>query len=336
MQYALLIHGPFNDNWLEKIQKQINKFQHKFRQIILVSYFDDLNLYKEKIEKLKLNNIKIVTVKDLINPSFFNINRQILCVNSGLKEINDDFYVFKLRVDQAVDFNKVVKFIDENKIITTNCYSRIDRPYHPSDMFLAGKASLLKEYYSLPFENKTHLMIELENVDLCKKNPELTYVPIAPESMLCRNFLQKKGWEIKNSKMDSLNALKKYFIILNSWNIDFRSKKIRATKFWKNSLILPHYFRALPFENGPIENARCFMQHDLIGENPTLKDLAFLVLSKFIWLFWKNNLANPLNKIGFNDKNRNRKRRREILKILPYFLVHKEIKRLNEKIKIGS
>ena len=333
MQFALLIHGPFSENWLEKIESQITKFKKGFEQIVIVTYSTDIDKCRHKVEELRLKNVEIVSVKDLINPGFFNINRQLLCVKTGLECISDDKFVLKLRIDQSVDFNKVIKYASADKIITTNCYSRVDRPYHPSDMFIAAKSSLLKEYYSLPYDEKTHLMTELENVKLCSENSELTYVPLAPESMLCRNFLQNRGWKLENTKKDSLKALQKYFIILNSWNIDFRSKKIRSTKLWKSTLIIPHYFSALPFTKGPVEKASCYMQHDIMKTLPTLKDIIFLLISKMIWFCWKYNLSNPINRFKLNDRTENRKRKREFLKLLPYFLVHKKIRRLDEKIK---
>lgn len=163
MKYALLIHGPFSTEWLSQIKLQIENFKKGFNQIIIVSYQSDYEKYLALLESLNLSNIEITTVKDTINPGFFNINRQILCVNKGLKLIDNDSCVFKLRNDQSVDFNKVVKYENDEKIITTNCYSRRDRLYHPSDMFLFGRLQLLKDMYSLPTVTDTHLMTEYKN-----------------------------------------------------------------------------------------------------------------------------------------------------------------------------
>ncbi len=332
MQYALLIHGPYNGNWLEEIIKNIIKFKYNFTKIILVSYTRDYELYKQKLKELKYKNIEIVQVKDILNPGFFNINRQLLCVKAGLKNIAGDIFVFKLRCDQSVDFNKIIKYISDDKILTTNCYSRVDRLYHPSDMFLAAKCSVLKEYYSLQPMDETHIMTELTNIQMCADDKNLSYVPIAPESMLCKNYLRIKGWNFKYSQDDSKEALKKYFIIMNSWNINFKSKRNRNNLLKKGSIILPHYFSALPFQDGPIENAKCYMYHNIAGSLPSIKDIFFLVLSKIIWFWWKNNLANPFYKYKLINKNEYRKIRRETLKIFPYFLVHKEIARLNSRI----
>lgn len=329
-KYSLLIHGPYSEQWLKKIKKQIEGFKYGFSKIVLVSYVNDLECYTNTIQQLGLENIEIVTVKDLINPGFFNINRQLLCVNAGLAKIESDSYVFKLRNDQVVDFNKVAEHFDDEKIITTNCYTRSDRLYHPSDMFLAAKGNLLKEYYSRPFDEKTHLMTEYENVLWCKQNPKCTAIPMSPEMELCKHYLKLKNWDIKNTKEDSYNAIRKHFIVLNSWDINFRWNKKRTNLFRSGSIILPHYFAVRPFKDGPVEHASCYMRHDIDKSLPTMKDVFYLMLSKFVWACWKENSTT----VGFlrNSKNERRKIFREFLKMLPYCLVHKKVCELNFKI----
>ena len=325
MKIALLIHGPFSTEWLVAIKKQIIKFKHKFNQIILVSYVADEDNYRQLLKELNIDNIvKIVLVKDLLNPGFFNINRQLLCVNAGLDSIEDESIVIKLRNDQCVDFNKLFSSFTKDKIITTNCFTRSDRYYHPSDMLLCSTKEILKDLYSLPASNETHLMVEMKNKKICSENPNLTYLPIAPESELFRHYLKLKKWDIKETQQDSFNAINKYYIVLNSWNINFRWHKKRTNLCPEDYLILPHYFRVAPFKDGPIENVKCYLESDFTEGSPSAKDLYYLFLSKFVWFWWKPNLSRAKKYFYILIY--------KLLKCLPYFVVEKEVSRYKEKL----
>lgn len=302
-KYALLIHGPYSTQWLSEIKKGIKYSKINFNQIILVSYVADEEKYINLLIDLSLETlIKLVLVKDLINPGFFNINRQLSSVFSGLKCIENDSFVFKLRNDQLVDFNSLLPYVNENKVITTNCFSRSDRLYHPSDMFLAGDLYLLKEMYSMPHNQETHLMIEMKNIKLCEENPSLTYIPVSPESQLCRYYLTKKSWIFQNTKKDSYEAIKKHYIVLNSWNINYRWDKKRTPFCPQGYIILPHYFNKKPFSNAPTEKARCFLETDFNSKFFSIKDLYYIMLSKIVWKFWQLNIGTMFGLDKHSDK----------------------------------
>ncbi len=302
-EYALLIHGPFKEQWLKQIYKQIHKFNPGFKQIVLVSYSHDIQAYHEKLRKYPIQNIQIIAVDDPQNPGFCNINRQLICVKKGLDAIFSGAFVFKLRNDQCVDFNKVLKEADFYKINTTNCYSRADRLYHPSDMFLFASQKLLKDYYSMPLSEKNHDETVRQNIEICHKNPTLNYLPIAPESELCRHYLRLKNWFLLETKKDSLDALKKYFNIMNSWDINFRWKKKRNHIFSAGSIILPHYFSVAPFPGTPLEKARCLNHHQLENKKPSFKDIFYICISKTVWSFWKYNKSGFIPRIKKIIKN---------------------------------
>ena len=106
---ALLIHGPFADNCYVQIFKRLQQLPQNVldkMQIIIVGYVSD----KPKIEKvfstiqIDRNKIKFVFVRDLFNPGYFNINRQVMCVTEGLKSVSGDPVVIKLRNDQSINF----------------------------------------------------------------------------------------------------------------------------------------------------------------------------------------------------------------------------------------
>lgn len=321
-KYALLIHGPFSTQWLTQIKINIDKFKKSFNQIVIVSYVNDFENYKKLVEELNFSqNIEFVTVKDVVNPGFFNINRQLICVNAGLKKIEAGSYVFKLRNDQSVDFNKILCHIS-NKIITTNCFTRVDRLYHPSDMFLSAPLEEMKLIYSMPLIEETHLMTEMHNQLLFEKNPDLKALPVSPEIMLCKNYLKHKNWNILETQEDSYKAIKTFYTVLNSWNIDYRWHKKRTNLCPEDYLVIPHYFTIAPFGGVPPEKASCYLQSDFNNKLPTPKDIFYLLLAKFVWFFWGNNIKYGIRKFGYL-----------LLQLLPYFIVKKEVKRLKEKIR---
>ena len=167
---SLIIHGPFNEEWLDEIINQINNTNLIFEEKVIVSYAQDMQNYYNRLNELNsLDNFTICSCKDIINPGFFNINRQIKTVFTGLNALkNKDCIVIKLRNDQCVNFNKLQPFLDKinsEKIITTNCFTRKDRLYHPSDMFLCGYYSFMYEYFSCNPMDNTHLghIIQVQN-----------------------------------------------------------------------------------------------------------------------------------------------------------------------------
>ncbi|OHE70805.1 MAG: hypothetical protein A2007_02285 [Verrucomicrobia bacterium GWC2_42_7] len=299
---SLLIHGPFSEQWLSQISKQIERASFEFDKIIIVSYETDKGAYGELLEKSPFKAlISLVTIKDLLNPGFFNINRQLVSINAGLNLIDPDSIVLKLRNDQSVNFNKLIPYFDEikgGKILTTNCFSRKDRPYHPSDMFLCAKYSVIRDYYSMPLMSESQLDIELKVVESLEKDPTLKFLPISPESELCKHYLVLKGWKIEGTFEDSMNALKKYFVIVNSWNIDFRWAKKRTHCFGKDALILPHFFKTAPFRMAMVENVKCIMAHEIQSSCPSLKDIFFIFLSKLVWSLWPQNLEGIRSKLS--------------------------------------
>lgn len=339
---SLLIHGPFFDNIIDEIVDNLNKFKGNINKVVYVCYKGEDKLYNGTIEKLfNKYNLQIVEIKDLINPGFANINRQIISVNSALSHIPDNDFVIKLRNDQCVDFNKLfnmikkskIDFINQKKIITTNCYTRKDRFYHPSDMFLCANLNTLKEYYNVSLSEYSELEIKMQIRERIDNGENLEYNPFSPESYLFRNFLNKNDWNFQETSEDSIRALNKYIYLLNSWDIDFKWKKKRVYPFKKeNALILPHYFKLKPFKHAPIENVQCFAGYELNQKSPSLKDIYYILKSKYIWFCWKENF-NSYHSRFKKIKNKLRKVNREICKIFPYFSVYRKINILNEKIR---
>ncbi|MDF2870906.1 MAG: hypothetical protein K0R05_2481 [Anaerocolumna sp.] len=292
----ILIHGPFQGNAYEYIFEEINKLSPKILKafnIVVVVYTID---YEDTIKTIKkyniLNvNIKLIQIKDLLNPGFFNINRQLVSVMAGLKDIEPNEFVVKLRNDQWISFNKLLKLLKnlnyfENgtqKILTTNCFSRKDRLYHPSDMFLCGLREELLDYYDCDLMEETHMDCQLRMVNLSKNSNEKFHeFFICPEIILFKNYLKNKNWEFKNTKEDSYNAIKAFCYIVNSWNIDFRWNKKRNPFMPAGSIVLPYSYKLEPFEGAPKEYAQNYSEYDITNKM-TIKDIYFIIFSRIIF-----------------------------------------------------
>lgn len=297
---SLLLHGAYEGNAYEKIFYAIDHSSlsdnYDF-EIINVVYEVDYDKTCEKLQEIGggARNVRFVRVKDLINPGFYNINRQIHTVLHGLNAIENDRFVIKLRNDQWISFDKLILILNkiewldltDRRIITTNCYTRKDRLYHPSDMFLCGWQPDLYQYYDIPLRRETFMDLQMREVELAKfgtKEEWLTKFE-CPENILCQHYLNMKGWHLANTLSDSYDALNKYFWVINSWNIDYRWNKKRNPVLDSGTIILPCIFDLAPFAGAPVENARCYMAEDFDGYSRKLKDIKYEFISKVLWKF---------------------------------------------------
>ena len=345
---CLLIHGPLNGHCIELIRKKIDSSPVKFNKIVIVSYIHDYEEYSKVLENCFSGlQYHIIQVKDLLNPGFANLNRQVIQVNTGLSNLPKDSFVIKLRNDQYVDFKKLFYCIEkhnlfseqgEQKILTTNCYTRRDRYYHPSDMFMAAPLAVMAEYFDYPMMKETEVMQKMRVQEMFEIDQAMKFNPISPESELFRNFLKKNSWNVLETEEDSLAALKKYTYLLNSWDIELRWNKERNFPFRKkNQIVLPHFFTMAPFSGAPVEKHSCYMRTDIIGGAPTNLDKKYISMAL--------RMAKNMEKRGMQHKSfaysilrlikRTKTERiiRKCLKLLPYFCVEKFIHKFNKKIK---
>ncbi len=353
---ALLIHGPLCVDNLSTINKELSVFSYLF-DIVIVAYAKEYDDYAREIKKYYFfRKAILIKIKDILNPGFFNINRQIISVKAGLESISSKNIVIKLRSDQSINFNKMFSYIqnydycENNKIITTNCYTRRDRLYHPSDMLLCAKRDVLYNYYSCPLMSSTHLEHEISEVLKINKYTEHKGLIITPESYLFRNYLSLLKHSIQETQKDSIEQLKKHFYLINSWNINYRSAKQRNDSKGKD-IILPYYFRLSPFKNYPVENTHCYASHELDEILPSFTDVFYIMLSKyrsysiekviripeesFLYKSILHKIKNifPKSNIEYNFKYITVSILIFLLLGFPYFSVRFMIKRLKKKKK---
>lgn len=331
---SLIIHGEGSRHWLEQIFKDIKKTKFTFKEIVIVSYKKDIQIYKSFLKSNQFNyDIKLVQCFDLLNPGFFNVNRQIYSIKLGLEKVSHDSYVIKLRNDQSVDFSLLIAYLqnlNESMILSTNCYTRSDRLYHPSDMLLAGKKDDLLKYFSCPMMTNTHLGHILQSQkEFELSNYTLKALNCTPESYLFKNYIKSNGWQIKNTHEDSLLALKKFIYLIDSWDINYRWKEKRVPFLPKGCTVLPYYFNMAPFENGPIEKCRCINKHEFMQIKPTLKTSMYILLSKIVYSL-KYDVSYKKNRYKLTYKVL--KLFRSIAYIFPYIITYKSINILNSHI----
>ncbi len=290
---VILLHGPYSGNAYKEIFNHFHSVDYVIKQVIISTYISDKDDTERDILRFGQNYcIKAVYSKDLINPGYFNLNRQIHTVRNGLLAIDEEeCLVIKLRNDQWCKAKRLYNILrrkyfenpNNSKIITTNCFTRKDRFYHPSDMLLCGWKKDLLDYYSLPIQTKTHLDCQLEMLRKLKyENEEFSHFLISPESELFKNYILAKGWQLKYTVEDSYNAIKEYMTVINTWDINLRWGKQRNAFLPSKTVILPYRFYLEPFQGAPKEKAECYSRHEFEGKEK-IRDRIFLGLSHFIF-----------------------------------------------------
>ncbi len=300
--YTLLVHGPFAGNCYQRLAQAIGarKDVGKIDRVVVSTYVTDEEKTREAFAELDFDlAVQFVLSKDVVNPGFYNINRQVQLVGAGLAEIDEQNIVIKLRNDQCVNFSKLQRLLgkfdfqatDRDRMVTTNCYTRADRLYHPSDMFVCGTHQLLTKYYALPYQRRTHLDCQMKAVAQNRRDASQR-LDGAPEELLFRQLLGQLNWDFKEDEEDSLHAIRTHCHVANTWDVDLSWAKERTPYRGTQRTILPYYFRMAPFEGGPRERAICLPRHRIHQTRPTLRDLYFLSLTRIIWKLAKRRNPN--------------------------------------------
>lgn len=308
-EVCFIVHGPISDNAYKEVFCSLLKIKKRIHSVIVSTYTDCREDTEKAINKYgKGLTIKPVYSKDILNPGYFNLNRQILTVRAGLENVPDKTLVIKLRNDQWCDMNKLIKHLDktyfsnknEHRITTTNCFTRVDRLYHPSDMFLCGWKEDMVDYFSYPYQENTHMGIQLEMITRLRKTSDdfVTFL-VSPESELFKHYLAMKDWNFKYTFEDSYEALKMYICLINTWDINLRWNKQRNAFLPAKTIILPYSFSLAPFEGAPVEQAKCYARHDF-GGHKSFRDRWFLFWSRFVF----SVKYNKINRILVKMKNK--------------------------------
>lgn len=302
----VVIHGPYKGNAYSEIFQSLLPIKGQIKEVIVSSYVGQKVETEQEIAAYYSQfSLRTVYSKDTLNPGYFNLNRQVLTVRAALEMVDDESaLVIKLRNDQWFAGKKLLKQLEKyyfagksKKILSTNCFTRKDRLYHPSDMFLCGPIEEMKTYYSLPLQKESHVNIQLQMLKRLRyTNDEFKLFLVSPESELFKHYLQCKNWRLLFTEDDSFQALKQYAHIINTWDIDLRWNKKRNACLPAKTIILPYSFTMEPFAGAPKEEAICYARHNFEGKK-TLRDSYYLFASKLVYSIQYNRIHRWLVKL---------------------------------------
>ena len=156
-------------------------------------------------------------------------------------------------------------------------------------MFLCGWRDDLLQYYNAPFMKETSAEWKMKMLQILEIEPENFEKHFrTPESYLFVNYLESEGWELKGTEEDSYQAIRAYFYVANSWDIDYRWNKARVPGRKTGNLILPTSGKCPPFAwDTPIcdgsgnrywEMDGCYERSDFHGKR-TKKDAYYVDLA---------------------------------------------------------
>jgi hypothetical protein len=286
MPITLLIHGPISDYSRLVLADG--------RKAVENGLVDDCVIVTYKKEEAKLRTTardalewaRVALVDDVRNPGFANINRQINMVRSGMQSVDaNDRIIVKLRSDQRVSLAKVRNIIAMHQhalqagaLLTTNCYTRKDRLYHPSDMFLIALKATLLDYYPAQFFAQTELDDHMAIRETSRASKSLLTIEQWPESRLYRHLLASRAWVFRNTIEDSVAALRAHCVMLDS-----RSIRLKWEKFYGGHVTLvPYDFQMAPFEGVVKEQAQCFTVEELHGRDAGQSRVTRL-MTRLLW-----------------------------------------------------
>lgn len=158
----------FNHNCETSITQNINIYKKLFNEII-ISTWDNEVITLEFENFCKNNNIKIyqfkknqdlILGKKVINDQYtryFNNLIQYEGCYLGIKYILNSDYVIKIRTDQVINIEDIVKqIINSNKKIYVPAMYYKEKYFQIEDFYFAGKKDLLENFFKIASKNLYH------------------------------------------------------------------------------------------------------------------------------------------------------------------------------------
>ncbi|GIG29910.1 WavE lipopolysaccharide synthesis family protein [Cellulomonas marina] len=257
---TVLVHGPVTPFTRRTLTDALRHARQDRRVVrVVLATWDDADT--DPLGAL-LDEVEVLRAPDVANPGFANLNRQVRLVRLGLDAVPEDHVVVKLRTDQTVDHAALLRRLDERAarleadvVFTTDCFTRTDRRYHPSDMLLVARRPALALYYDLPEVPTTHLDDVLAVREDLRRGAvaDVRDLHLWPEARLFMAYLRRRGEAVSDTDEDSARCLARYCELLSASDVG-----LRWEKFYGGRLpLVPYRFSMAPFEGGPVEEARC-------------------------------------------------------------------------------
>ena len=205
---------------------------------------------KNKKTKLRLEEEKVIIIENE-KPKLegiLRINYQTTHASIGLKKLKefDIQYAIKIRGDQRINSTNALdylffiykKYNHQNEkfssIVTISLDTFLFRPYSLCDMFHFGKVDDLIKYWDIQDDRKNILSMEITKSIRKFSEEEIC------EVFLCRNYLKKVGFAPDISISTYLEAIKKYFIIIDSESLDYFWMKYQRKEYFYRNYFAPN------------------------------------------------------------------------------------------------
>ena len=172
-------------------------------------------------------------------PGYTNINYQIASTKAGIQHARSlgAEYIFKTRTDQRIYAPDVYRFaygllesfplkapsLQKKRLVALGMNTVKYRPYSLNDMFFFGTTHDMELYWDIPYDmrpvEKIRTVGELVSKKVC-------------EIYLMTHFLKAIGHPVQDSLADYWDALGRYFIMVDTADLDFYwFKKLRYLEY---------------------------------------------------------------------------------------------------------
>ena len=282
---SVVVQGAIDKEYTKKCLKSIRKYLPGSE--IILSTWEGSNIDELDYDVLVLNKDPGGKIFDFTKNVVNNTNRQLISTKNGLKKVNNK-YTLKFRSDNILIDNKFLNYFNkfnfyndmyktfQSRVLVSCVYSRefseetkFPTPFHPSDFFIFGYSSDIKNYIY-----DTELLKDESLSDFnCKYNNKLPYknntYQYTPEQYFCYSWIKRhfddivfddwSDWNDKNIEQSN-NILCNNFVFLNPYQSCFINyKHLWALELYHSIYglitynIFQNYYKSLCDNNYTIE-----------------------------------------------------------------------------------
>ena len=220
---AVILQGPIlydNNFTLETIK--IYKRTFPSAELIISTWLTEDRMCLKNLAAL---GVYLVKSDKIDHHGRDNLNLQIISTRAGIRKARElgCKYVLKTRTDQRFYATNILQYLFDilktfpvvkdaplkSRLIACSFNTFKYRWYGISDMFLFGHIEDVEKYWNIPFDNAAP--VEWSN---CKNNYEV-FERHRSETYIAQRFLEKIGWELKNSLADSYKLYAELFVFID-------------------------------------------------------------------------------------------------------------------------
>lgn len=247
---SVVVQGAIDKEYTKKCLKSIRKYLPGSE--IILSTWEGSNIDGLDYDILALNKDPGGKIFDFTKNVVNNTNRQLISTKNGLKKVNNK-YTLKFRSDNILIDNKFLNYFNkfnfyndmyktfQSRVLVSCVYSRefseetkFPTPFHPSDFFIFGYSSDIKNYI---YDTELLKDESLSNFN-CKYNNKLPYknntYQYTPEQYFCYSWIKRhfddivfddwSDWNDRNIEQSN-NILYNNFVFLDPYQSCFINYK---------------------------------------------------------------------------------------------------------------